>query len=154
MAQLTGRRMKFVEAYVQTNSASAAAIAAGYSERHSRGRAYTLLRDPKIVGAIEEIHAAVKEKSKYGLEQAVAQADDLLARALELKQMTAAANLFTTKVKLLGLLTERLLLESPDLVAAIAAGKARAALLPSKPIHSIIDITPQPSVTPGQVFGD
>ena len=62
MAQLTGRRLAFVEHVAAGKSVTDAARAAGYSERHARGRAYALMQDPKISAAVAEIQNKAKEK--------------------------------------------------------------------------------------------
>jgi hypothetical protein len=146
MAQLAGRRLAFVQHVAQGKSVTDAARSAGYSDRHARGRGYTLMRDPKIADAVAEIQRAVKEKAAYGLEQAVAEADGLMAQARELKQMTAAAKLFDTKMKLYSLLVDRVAVEMPSLIAAIEAGRARAAVLPHFGVFQApIDVTPRKS---------
>lgn len=142
MAQLVGRRLAFVEHVAQGKGVTDAARAAGYSERHARGRGYTLMQDPAIKEAIEEIRTKAKDRAQFGLEEAVAEVDAMMQQARELKQMTAAANLFTTKVKLFGLISDRLVVETPSIAAALEEGRRRAGLALNRNAPQMIDVTP------------
>lgn len=76
------RQQRFVDEFVVSGNATQSAIAAGYSERSAPTTGHDLLRNPKVIRAIEGKRAATVEKLQITAEDiareawSIARADD------------------------------------------------------------------------------
>ena len=146
MKSLNPRQEIFVREYVLGKSAAEAARLAGYSKGYSKKSAHALAHKPAVAAAIAGEQEKIRERTAVTAENLMAQLQADHDKAVEIGQMTAAVRASEMMGKLAGLLTDKLRLEveaKPNLIAAIAAARHRAALPPaSTPL--MIDITPTP----------
>jgi len=120
------RQAEFVRLYLTGTSAAEAARRAGYSEGYARKSAYHLLSKPAIKAALDKAREKTMARTEYGLESAVAELDEMIAAAREAKQFTAVGSLLGHKLKLFGLLVDRVATVSVDISSALAEARNRA----------------------------
>lgn len=144
-APLSVKETLFVGDYVKTGNAVQSMVHAGWSPGYARKSASAILRRPRVAAAIEKVRKQLEDDTGYDLRAAYKEVCELLTEARVAKQLTAASSLYTTKVKLFGLLVDKMRLQvdaKPSLVDAIADARGRAGLPPvSTPL--MIDITPK-----------
>lgn len=68
MAKLTARQERFVAEYLKSGNASAAARAAGYSERTADQLGYQLLQKPSVASAIAAGQAARTKRTQIDMD--------------------------------------------------------------------------------------
>lgn len=88
-------------------SGRAAAIAVGYSERNAAKTARRLNENPLIKGELEKSRNELVEQGKYGRDQAVKELDMRIEAASAVGQHTAVASMMRDKLRLYGLLIDK-----------------------------------------------
>lgn len=135
----------FIRAYLK-NPVAVEAAKTVWAPGYARKNAHMILRRPRVAKAIADAQEELRRSRKYDLEQAVEEADRLLAAAEKAGQFSAVSSLYQTKVKLHGLIQDKLKVEveaKPSIGDAIDAGRLRAGLPPRIPRNTeIIDATP------------
>lgn len=138
---LTPRQAAFVQAYaVGDKSATAAAIAAGYSPKSARAQVYDLMRNPGVKAELEGIHERITQRTVYDAAAAFDEAGEGIELARKSGNAHALVKAVELRAKLHGLLTDRLQVDSVsiDLIGALQDAKARlhprfaAALRPTR----------------------
>jgi phage terminase small subunit len=130
-SKLTSRQAQFVDHYVRGKSAAAAARAAGYGAAYSERASQFLLARPKIAAEIDLARQRLRDAAQYDTERAVAEIDDLIVFARAHKNAMAAAKLTELKLKLFGLLVDRLDMRAVtfDLSQTLAEARARSGIV-------------------------
>ena len=126
---LRPREAAFVASYMSGQNAKAAAIAAGYSPKHAVSRAHVLITsNPRVVAALAAARDVLQAKTDYNAEAASAYLDRVIDLAEKSKQLNAAVKAAELKMKLHGLLVEKLAItvEKIDIKQSLADAKSRA----------------------------
>lgn len=142
--KLTMRDELFVASYVSGKTAKASAIAAGYSANKAKAAAYLLLRKPAVIEAIDAAREEVSAEARYGLKEAVAEADRLMKQAEEDGQHSAVASLFQVKCKLFGFLTEKIQVEHRAQIDLTAALTGHQQNILYGPLENVTDVEAEP----------
>ncbi len=130
MNHLSKRQIAFVAAYLECHEAKAAALKAGYAPSTAHVAGEKLMKKPLIKAEIEKERNKIRERTRYTVEKLIQKTDD----AIEFARAKGNAMAMVKGVELIGKLTGLLIerqhvqTETVDLVAAIAAARARAAL--------------------------
>lgn len=130
----------FVKEYAKSANGAQSAKNAGYSTHSPTAKvtAHKLLRRPKVKKAIEEVRQSVIEEAKYGLQEAIAEINEMLAEARDEKgRYMAVPRLLEMKLKLYGLLVEKhhVEIERVDIKAALDEANARVTKLLMEPLE-------------------
>lgn len=132
--ELTPRQAQFVSAYIANGGNGVrAAIEAGYAEKSAAGRAHTLLTTtPAVMDAVAKVRTEITERGIYNVERAMADLDEAADFCRQHKQGTALVRAQELKMKLSGLLVERLdmRVQPPDISEALI--EARKRVMPSR----------------------
>ena len=102
------RHQLFVEQYAVSGNAKRAAIAAGYSPQYAASNCAKLLRRPAIKAAVDRVRAALAERSKFGMDRAMAQLREDRQFAIDTENATAAVRASEIMAKLAGHLVDRI----------------------------------------------
>jgi phage terminase small subunit len=109
--RLTQRQAKFALAHGAGMNVQDAAISAGFAPKSARVRGHKLMKLPAVVDAVEAERAkAVAElriKGAYDMDKAMAEIDESITFAKATNNASAVATLVGTRLKLLGMLTEK-----------------------------------------------
>lgn len=103
---------KFVEEYVKDGNAKRSAQAAGFSAGSSSQNGVYLLRDPYVVEALETARKRAQEKCDYNAEQAMKEANDAIAFAINTGNANAYVKAVELRAKIQGLLVDKIDLKS------------------------------------------
>lgn len=127
--ELTPRQAQFVAAYIANGGNGVrAAIEAGYAEKSAAGRAHTLLTTaPAVIAAVAEMRAEIKQRGLYTVERAMVDLDAAAAFCRQHKQGTALVRAQELKMKLSGLLVEKidLRVQPPDIAQVLIEARKR-----------------------------
>ena len=109
---LTVKQEAFVQAYINTGSASGAYrqaydVSASTKPETVWESASRLLADRKVSARIEEMHKLAEGKTLFAVEQALSEFEDARQLAMDNGQPSAAVAAITGKAKLFGMMTER-----------------------------------------------
>jgi hypothetical protein len=112
---LTPRQARFVEAYARPGlkhgepclNAAEAARVAGYGHKRADNTAFKLLRNPKVRAAVDALRAEVAERAGYTAEKAMGELDDVITHALKTENASAHGKAVELRMRLAGLLIER-----------------------------------------------
>lgn len=131
---LTLRKQKFVGEYLSNGgNAAAAARAAGYAPDHASHQGWVLTnKDPAVRAELERARAELADRTDYKAEKAMQELGDVIAFARETKNATAMARAIELRMRMAGLLVEKVDLNVSaqiDIVGALLEGRARAGLL-------------------------
>jgi Phage terminase, small subunit len=129
--QLTIKQRAFIAAYLTGVTATQAAIDAGYSRHSAKAISHQLMHDNELVKAeLARVHQHMAEKAEYNAEQAVQAIDAFIAKADARGADSAIAKFHEQKMKLYGLLREKvdITVERVDLAGALAEARERAQL--------------------------
>lgn len=138
--ELTPYQARFVREYIQCNCAQKAIIAAGYKGRGPRQRGWYLLHSiPAVVEAIAAFRKAIVTEGKYGFEKAMDETERAINFAMEHKAPNAIPRLIELRMKMNGLLVERIDIhvQPIDISAALAEAKNRAAIAHEKECENV-----------------
>jgi phage terminase small subunit len=102
MPKLTARKEQFCQRFVECANAAGAARSAGYSQRSARNTAYRLMRDPRVVERIAELHAETARAHCNGLEILLSKLEAVYRRAFEDHQYAVATRAIELQAKLAG----------------------------------------------------
>jgi phage terminase small subunit len=106
---LSALQSRFVEAFLETKNATAAAIKAGYAEKNAKGAGYKLLRRNKSVqAAVKEREQQLRERNDVTIDTMINQLDEDRQFAVKTNNATAAVRASEIKAKLTGLLIDRI----------------------------------------------
>ncbi len=129
MIELSPRQLLFIKHYTSgLHSAAQAARMAGYAEAHARRSSQYILKNPKVLAAIAEARTKLVESTQYDSERAMAELDTAVTFARETKNATAMARCIELKMKLTGLLIDRVQVETIDLSGVLIEARRRVAL--------------------------
>ena len=131
MDSLTPKQMAFVRGYTSGKSAAEAAREAGYAPHYARRAAQFLLGNPTIRAEVERVQGAVREAADYDLNEAVKEIHSLISFAREKGNPMAAVKGAEVKLRLFGMLTDKLRVEATTLNLADVMGEARSRVGPS-----------------------
>lgn len=98
----------FVEVYCTCGNSHTAALAAGYKPGSARQKGGQLLGVPVIKAAIARVRAALAERSKFGMDKAMAQLREDREFAISTENATAAVRATELMSKMAGHLIERI----------------------------------------------
>jgi phage terminase small subunit len=104
---LTERDRIFIKAYLTGGSKTAAAIAAGASEKKARSAGYQMAKKPVVAKAIAAAQTEVQKENAFDLKAAIVELDQRIAAADKAKQHSAVAKMLELKMKAHGLLVEK-----------------------------------------------
>src|SRR4051812_23621234 len=90
---LTERDRIFIKAYLTGGSKTAAAIAAGASEKKAKSAGYIMAKKPAVAKAIAAAQAEVQKENVFDLKAAIAELDQRIATASTAKQHSAVAKM-------------------------------------------------------------
>lgn len=99
---------RFVEHYCVSGNAHAAALAAGYAPVSAKQRGQELLHRPEAKAAIARVRTALAERSRFGMDKAMAQLRDDREFAIATENATAAVRATELMSKMAGHLIERI----------------------------------------------
>lgn len=141
---LTVKQEAFVQAYIETGSASAAYrraydVSAGTKSETVWEAASRLLSDRKVAARVGEMRGLIEDKTLFIAERAMSEYEDARCLAMNNGQPGAAVAAITGKVKLMGYMLERQ-----------AADRVRAASHSMSPILGDASLL-TPDATPEQV---
>lgn len=126
---ITPQQSKFVEQYFKLGmNGKQAAIAAGYSPKIAAHRAHELLNTaPAVMAAVAEMRAEIRERGIYTVERAVADLDEQMALCRELEQCNALVRAQELKMKVSGLMIEKIdmRVQSPDISQTLIEARKR-----------------------------
>ena len=97
MKELTERQEVFCNEFIKDLNAVQAAIRAGYSTRHAKKNAYTLLRQARISERIAELKGESIKRTKI-------EADDILRRLVRIAERTEQEGDYNAAIRSLELL--------------------------------------------------
>ncbi len=126
--KLTPRQQLFIAHYLKGAPATAAAREAGFSEAYAHKAPRVLLAKPLIKAAIDAAQGELRAKASFEVEDALREADEMIGFAKQHKNAMAAAKLLELKMKLFGLLVEKLDVRQTlvDLGGAMLEARTRA----------------------------
>ena len=128
MRELNPRQLTFVKHYTSgLHSAAEAARMSGYAPAHARRASQYILSQQKIKQAIAEARTAIGAATVYDGVAASKELDTVIAFARETKNATAMTRAIEIRLKLHGLLIERVQMTTIDIAGALAEARARAA---------------------------
>jgi len=139
--QLNTKQLAFVAAIKSGQNGAQAAITAGYSQKSARFAARTLMANENVKAEIDRVHAELRQSTQYGLEQAVAECDEVLTLARARGDVKAMAKPLELKLRLHGLLRDKLdiTLERVDINTAITDARNRVSLRPMRDLPITIE---------------
>lgn len=105
--QITKKQMDFVDGLMRGKSVTQAAVDAGYSKAMGGHALSRLSRNPHVAAELEKRRAALRQSSHYDAKAAVAELDAAIAFAKQTENATAYVRATELKMKLHGLLIER-----------------------------------------------
>jgi phage terminase small subunit len=105
--RLSAKKLKYADMILQGHSGAEAARLAGYAERHARGTAYRLSKDPALSALIAERRNEIAERNAITVDSMLEQLSDDRQFAKETGNATAAVRATELTAKLAGLLIER-----------------------------------------------
>jgi phage terminase small subunit len=137
---LDTKQLAFVAAIKAGQNGAEAAIAAGYSPKSARFAARRLRANPLVIAEIERVHTELREHTQYGLEAAVAECDEVLTMARERGDVKAMAKPLELKLRLHGLLRDKLdiTVERVDINGALTDARNRVSLRPMRDLPTSI----------------
>jgi phage terminase small subunit len=136
---LTHKQALYVQHLASGMDSRQAARAAGFSESFSRVAAYRLGKIPAVVKTLEEIRKKGCELAAYGLSEAMKEAKDDHDLAVTKGQMIAAVRATELRMKLSGLLIDKVQIEAPvDLRGAMEAAKMRVLNILASPSQACL----------------
>lgn len=130
--------MDFIAGILRGECPTVAARAAGYGEDYARRAAQNLMKQPVVVAELEKMRQTIREKTLYDVEAALLDLDAARGRAISNKNSMAEVKAVELKMKLHGLLIERIETKTDVINIAQVLSEARARQLPR-----VIDATPQ-----------
>ncbi|MGN6479486.1 terminase small subunit [Luteibacter sp.] len=142
---LTPKQQKFVAALVAGKTGVDAAIAAGYPAKSAKNAAYQLTHDNQAVRAeLARIAASLSQEADYNAQKAVVELDEKIAVAEGVKQLSAVAKLLELKMRVFGLLRDKLdiTVERVDINGALTDARNRVSLRPMRDLPITIDAEP------------
>lgn len=130
---LTLRKRKFVQEYLANGGNAAAAVrAAGYAPTHASHQGWLLVnKDEAVKAEIERAHQELAERTDYRAEKAMEELGEVITFARETKNATAMARAVELRMKLAGLLVEKVDMNvsgTVDIVGTLLSARERAGL--------------------------
>ncbi len=129
--ELTPRQSAFVAAFQTGMPAAQAAVQAGYSPRSAKHTAYSLMHENKLVRAeLDKLREKLVAEAEYNGAKAMADCESGMAFAVKTDNANAYVRAVELKMRLVGLLREKvdITVERVDLAGALAEAKERAHL--------------------------
>jgi hypothetical protein len=143
LAVLPPQQAAFVKEYVITGSKTEAVRRAGYKAADPANRAYKLSKIPKVAAAIEAGRRDIAKNARYDANAAMVELNSMIEQARSHNQMMPAAKIVELKMKLCGLLIDRLeISEKPDLRGALIEARRRSGRLLPGDDEAISDAEP------------
>lgn len=130
--ELTSKQRLFVAAYMRGISATQAAIEAGYTAKSARSTAHGMMKSPVVRAALERLQQHLTLTAEYNAEQAVQAIDAFIAKADKRGADSAIAKFHEQKLKLFGLLRDKIDITTEnkvDVRGALAEAHSRVARL-------------------------
>jgi hypothetical protein len=157
LAKLSPKQARFVKEYVIVGTGAEAARRAGYKTSDASNRAYKLSKVPRIAAAIEAGRRDIARNARYDANAAMAELNGAIDYAKSQKNAMAVTKTIELKMKLSGLLIDRLeVREAPDISGALIEAGRRARRLPPGGSEAIADVEMVQPFDPNVVdpFGD
>lgn len=129
--ELTPRQIAFVAAFQTGMPAAQAAVQAGYSPRSAKHTAYSLMHDNVLVRAeLDKLRQKLVAEAEYNGAKAMADCESGMAFAVKTDNANAYVRAVELKMRLTGLLREKvdITIERVDLAGALAEARERAQL--------------------------
>lgn len=132
--KLNLRKQRFVAEYMRNGGNGVqAAITAGYAPNNARTRAWRLTnQDEAVMAEIERAQKELAERTDYGAEQAMLELGDAIEFARKKDQATAMVRAIELRMKMAGLLNDKLDVNVSgrvDVLGAVLEAKQRAGVL-------------------------
>ncbi len=108
LEKCTPRQAEFVRKYLVIGNATEAYKQAGYTGKAVGVRAYEVLKVPRVAAAVKAGKLDIAKATQYDAKTAMKELEDSITFAKETKNATAVAKLVELKMKLTGLLIERI----------------------------------------------
>lgn len=131
--ELTPKQRRFIAAFQTGIPAAQAAVQAGYSPKTAKHAAYQLMHDNKLVRAeLDKLRQHLIAEAEYNGEKALADCDNGMAFAIKTANANAYVRAAELKMRLTGLLRDKLdiTVDHVDIGGALAEARARALRLP------------------------
>jgi hypothetical protein len=103
MRRLKPRHERFCRSFVECANATLAAKAAGYTAASARNAGYRLLRHPRIVARITQLHGEMAQAHCRNLDILLGKLETIYRRAVDDHHFAAAARAVELQAKLAGL---------------------------------------------------
>ena len=103
MSRLKARHERFCRSFIECANATLAARAAGYTAASARNAGYRLLRHPRIVARITQLHGEMAEAHCRNLDILLGNLETVYRRAVDDHHFAAAARAVELQAKLAGL---------------------------------------------------
>ncbi|MEZ2417663.1 terminase small subunit [Luteibacter sp. RCC_6_2] len=139
---LNPKQRKFIAALVSGKPGTEAAIAAGYPARSAKHAAYQLTHENQAVRAeLQRIAAALCQEADYGARTAVVELDAKIVAAEGVKQFGAVAKFLELKMRVFGLLRDKLdiTVERVDINGALTDARNRVSQRPMRDLPITIE---------------
>ena len=122
---LSPKREAYIEGLASGLSSQQAALKAGFSPSYAKAVGHRLGRLPAVQAAVAEVRKAGREAARYGLVEAMQEAQQVIEFAKAHRNAMAFCKAVELRTRLSGLLIERVAVERVDLAQALADAKAR-----------------------------
>jgi phage terminase small subunit len=129
--ELTPRQRRFIAAFQTGVTAAHAAVQAGYSPRSAKHTAYSLMHENALVRAeLDKLRQHLIAEAEYNGAKAMADCESGMAFAVKTDNANAYVRAVELKMRLTGLLREKvdITVERVDLAGALAEARERAQL--------------------------
>jgi sulfur carrier protein ThiS len=139
---LTPKHRKFIAALVSGKTGVDAAIEAGFSKTSAKNAAYQLTHENQAVRAeLQRIAAALSQEADYNARTAVVEIDGKIVAAEGAKQFGAVAKFLELKMRVFGLLRDKLdiTVERVDINGALTDARNRVSLRPIRDLPVTTD---------------
>jgi phage terminase small subunit len=141
LAKLPPRQARFVKEYVIVGIGAEAVRRAGYKTAEASNRAYKLMKIPAVAAAIEAGRRDVASNARYDANAAMAELNSTIEYSKTQKNSMAVVKAVELKMKLCGLLIDRLeITEKPNITGALIEAKRRTQRLPPSDENAILDV--------------
>lgn len=130
--------MDFIAGILRGECPTVAARAAGYGEDYARRAAQNLMQQKVVKDELEKMRQTIREKTLYDVDAALVDLNGARERAIANKNSMAETKILELKMKLHGLLVEKLEVKNDVIDIGLVLAEARARQLPR-----VIDATPQ-----------
>jgi hypothetical protein len=141
LAKLPPRQARFVKEYIIVGTGTEAVRRAGYRTAEASNRAYKLMKIPAVAAAIEAGRRDVASNARYDANAAMAELNSTIEYSKTQKNSMAVVKAVELKMKLCGLLIDRIeTTEKLDIAGVLIEAKRRTQRLLPSDEKAILDV--------------